>query len=333
MTRVVRFYEYGDPDVLRIEDLPVAQPGPDEVRIRVKAIGLNRAESMFRRGQYLEQAAFPSRLGYEAAGFVEAVGDAVHGFEIGDPVSLVPPSSIAQWGTYAEQAVVPAAMLVRHPDNLSMEQAAGIWMQYLTAWGALLPVAGLVAGDYVLVTAASSSVGLAAIQIANRVGAIPIAVTRGEQKVRKLLAAGAVHVIVSDQEDLAARVEHITAGNGVRVVFDPVGGPAIEQLADATRRGGIIIEYGALSSEPSPFPLFTVLGKSLTLRGYLLHEIINDPALFAQGKAFVSSGLVDGSLSPVVAKTFAFDEIVEAHRYLEAGEQFGKVIVTLEDQP
>lgn len=333
MTRVVRFYEYGDPAVLRIEDLPAAQPGPDEVRIRVRAIGLNRAESMFRRGQYLEEAIFPSRLGYEAAGLVEVVGEAVRDFQVGDQVSLVPPSSIAQWGTYAEQAVVPAAMLVRHPDSLSMEQAAGVWMQYLTAWGALLPVARLAAGDFLLVTAASSSVGLAAIQIANRVGAIPIAVTRGEQKVRKLLAAGAAHVIVSDEEDLVARVAQITSGNGVKVVFDPVGGPAIEQLAEATRRGGIIIEYGALSSESSPFPLFTVLGKSLTLRGYLLHEIVNDPALFAEGKAYVSSGLEDGSLSPIIARTFAFEDIVQAHQYLEAGEQFGKVIVSLEDRP
>ncbi|MGN8342691.1 zinc-dependent alcohol dehydrogenase family protein [Pseudomonas sp. SMV71] len=333
MTRVVRFYEYGDPAVLRIEDLPAAQPGPDEVRIRVRAIGLNRAESMFRRGQYLEQAIFPSRLGYEAAGVIEVVGEAVRDFQVGDQVSLVPPSSIAQWGTYAEQAVVPAAMLVRHPDSLSMEQAAGVWMQYLTAWGALLPVARLAAGDFLLVTAASSSVGLAAIQIANRVGAIPIAVTRGEQKVRKLLAAGAAHVIVSDEEKLVTRVAQITSGNGVKVVFDPVGGPTIEQLAEATRRGGIIIEYGALSSEPSPFPLFTVLGKSLTLRGYLLHEIVNDPALFAEGKAYVSSGLEDGSLSPIIARTFAFEDIVQAHQYLEAGEQFGKVIVSLEDRP
>ncbi|MDG9884295.1 zinc-dependent alcohol dehydrogenase family protein [Pseudomonas sp. GD04058] len=333
MTRVVRFHEYGDPQVLRIEELPEPQPGPDEVRIRVKAIGLNRAESMFRRGQYLEQADFPSRLGYEAAGLVEAVGEGVRDLRIGDAVSLVPPSSIAQWGTYAEQAVVPAAMLVRHPDNLDMQQAAGVWMQYLTAWGALVAVAGVGAGDHVLITAASSSVGLAAIQIANRLGAIPIAVTRGEDKVRKLLAAGAVQVIVSDQEDLVARVAQITSGNGVRVVFDPVGGPAIARLAEATARGGIIIEYGALSNEPSPFPLFTVLGKSLTLRGYLLHEVVNDPQLFRQGKAFVTSGLEDGSLAPVIARTFPFEEIVQAHEYLEAGEQFGKIIVTLEDRP
>lgn len=333
MTRVVRFHQYGEPEVLRIEDAPEPQPGPDEVRLRVRAIGLNRAESMFRRGQYLEQAVFPSRLGYEAAGHVEAVGEAVRDFQVGDAVSLVPPSSIAQWGTYAEQAVVPAAMLVRHPDSLGMAQAAGVWMQYLTAWGALLPVAGLVAGEHVLITAASSSVGLAAIQIANRVGAIPIAVTRGEDKVSKLLAAGAVHVIVSDREDLVARVAQITDGQGARVVFDPIGGPALEQLAEATRRAGIIIEYGALSHEPSPFPLFTVLGKSLTLRGYLLHEVVHDAELFRQGKAFVSSGLEDGSLAPVIARTFAFEEIVQAHRYLESGEQFGKIIVTLEDRP
>lgn len=332
MTRVARFYEYGDPQVLQIEDLPASQPGPDEVRISVRAIGLNRAESMFRRGQYLENAIFPSRLGYEAAGIVEVVGENVKDFSSGDLVSLVPPSSIAQWGTYADQAVVPAAMLVKHPENLRLDQAAGIWMQYLTAWGALLPVAKITSGEFVLITAASSSVGLAAIQIANRQGAIPIAVTRGEQKVGRLQEEGAAHVIVSDTEDLVERVALITSGKGARVVFDPIGGPAIEKLADATLRGGIIIQYGALSPEPSPLPLLKVLGKSLTIRGYLLHEVVNDPALFAEGKAFVHSGLQDGSLSPVIAKTFVFREIVQAHQYLESGEQFGKVIVTMEDR-
>ncbi|BAV77589.1 oxidoreductase, zinc-binding dehydrogenase family [Pseudomonas chlororaphis subsp. aurantiaca] len=333
MTRVVRFSQYGGPEVLRIDDIEVPAPGPDEVRISVKAIGLNRAESMFRSGQYLEQAEFPSRLGYEAAGIVEAVGARAGEFAVGDIVSLVPPISIAQWGTYAELAVLPAAMLVKHPASLSFAEASAVWMQYVTAWGALIQVAALQPGEFVLITAASSSVGLAAIQIANQVGAIPIAVSRTAAKHEQLLAAGAAHVLTSEQADFNRQVERITSGQGARVIFDPVGGPFLEQLVDAAARGGIILVYGALSSEPSPFPLFKVLSKSLTLRGYLLHEITSRPELLEAGKAYVIAGLEAGTLRPVIARTFAFEQIVDAHRYLEAGDQFGKVVVTLESAP
>ncbi|WP_045881106.1 zinc-dependent alcohol dehydrogenase family protein [Pseudomonas chlororaphis] len=333
MTRVVRFSQYGGPQVLRIDDIDVAQPGPDEVRVSVRAIGLNRAESMFRSGQYLEQAEFPSRLGYEAAGVVESVGARAGQFAVGDVVSLIPPISIARWGTYAELAVLPAAMLVKHPANLSFVEASAVWMQYVTAWGALIHVAALQPGEFVLITAASSSVGLAAIQIANQVGAIPIAVSRTTAKHEQLLAAGAAHVLASEQADFDRQVERITGGKGARVIFDPVGGPFLEHLVDAAASGGIVLVYGALSSEPSPFPLFKVLGKSLTLRGYLLHEITSRPDLLEAGKAYVLAGLEAGTLRPVIARTFDFEQIVDAHHYLESGEQFGKVVVTLESAP
>lgn len=332
MNRIVRFNKYGDPDVLNIEVQPPADPGPGEVRIDVHAIGLNRAESMFRRGQYLEQASFPSRLGYEAAGVINAIGSDVGGLRAGDRVSLIPASSVARWGTYGDYAIVPAELLVKHPENLDMVQAAAVWMQYLTAWGALVAVAKLAAGEFVLITAASSSVGLAAIQIAKRMGAIPIAATRGAAKREALLQAGAAQVIVSDDEDLVARVSAITHGKGARVIFDPIGGPGLALLAEAASRTGILIEYGALSPEPSPFPLFTVLGKSLTLRGYLLHEVVSDKQLLAQAKAFVLSGLEDRSLTPIIARTFPLENIVQAHQYLEQGEQFGKVVINVRTQ-
>jgi len=330
MTRAVRFYQYGGPEVLKIDDIDVPAPGPDEVLIRVKAIGLNRAESMFRSGQYLEQAEFPSRLGYEAAGIVEAVGARAGDFAVGEHVSLIPPSSVARWGTYAELAVVPAAMLVRHPASLSFIQAAAVWMQYVTAWGALVHVAKLQPGEFVLITAASSSVGLAAIQIANQLGAIPIAVSRTQAKGQALLDAGAAHVLASEQEDFLQQVKRITDGKGAQVIFDPVGGPFLETLVDAASESAIVLIYGALSSAPTPFPLFKVLGKSLTLRGYLLHEISSRPDLLDAAKAYVIAGLEAGTLKPLIARTFDFEQIVAAHRYLESGEQLGKVVVSLE---
>jgi NADPH:quinone reductase-like Zn-dependent oxidoreductase len=329
MPRIVRFYEKGGPEVLKIEDVEVPPPGPGEIAIRVKALGLNRAEVMFRSSAYTETPEFPARLGYEAAGVITAIGGGVRGFAPGDAVSFIPPLSITRWGAYGEVATFPAEVAVKHPASLSWNEAAAIWMQYVTAYGALIDVAKLGQGDVVVITAASSSVGVAAIQIANMIGAIPIATTRTGSKRQALLDAGAAHVIASDEEDLAARLTEITRGAGARVVFDPVGGPAFEPLTQAMSPGGILLEYGALSPLPTPFPLFAVLTKSLTLRGYIYKEIVRDRERLEKAKKFILDGLAAGALKPIIARTFTFDEIVEAHRYLESNQQFGKIVVTV----
>ncbi|PTQ12087.1 NADPH:quinone reductase [Sphingomonas oleivorans] len=329
MARMVRFHEFGGPEVLRIEEADVPGPGDGEVQIRVKALGLNRAEAMIRTDSYIERPTLPSGLGLEAAGIVETVGKGVQGFAPGDAVSVVPPLSMVRWPAYGEFATFPAELVVKHPPSLGWEAAAAVWMQYVTAYGALIDLAELRRGDFVVITAASSSVGLAAIQIANMVGAIPIAVTRTSGKKHALFECGAMHVIASAEEDLEARLKEIAGPEGVRIVFDPVGGPAFEPLTAAMSRGGILIEYGALSPEPTPFPLYAVLAKSLTLRGFLIHEIVGDPARLEAAKAFVLDGLTSGSLQPVIAKAFPFDQIVEAHRFLESNAQFGKIVVTV----
>jgi NADPH:quinone reductase-like Zn-dependent oxidoreductase len=329
MARIVRFHEYGDASVLKIENLDVPPPDTDEVQIEVKSFGLNRAEVMFRTHAYFQDAQFPSRLGFEAAGIVKTVGTSATGFKKGDAVSLIPPTDIARWGTYGELANVPARSLVKHPENISFEQAAASWMQYVTAWGALIEQAKLSTGDFVIVTAASSSVGIAAFQIAKAVGATIIATTRTRAKRQALIEHGADHVVVTDEEDLVARVMELTSGVGARVVFDPVGGPSFIPLTESMARGGILLEYGALSTEPTPFPLFTVLGKSLTLKGYLNGEITNNEAALERAKAFITKGLSSGQLKPVIARTFPLEQIQEATRFLESNAQIGKVIVNV----
>ncbi|MBB4380945.1 NADPH:quinone reductase [Bradyrhizobium sp. Rc3b] len=329
MARVVRFHRHGGPEVLGIETANVPPPAKGEVQIRIRALGLNRAEALLRSGSYIETAQFPSGLGLEAAGLVETVGEGVAGFAPGDAVSIVPPTSMVRWPAYAELATFPAELVVKHPPDLSFETAAALWMQYLTAYGALVDIAGLLRGDVVAITAASSSVGLAAIQIANRIGAVPVALTRTSAKRRALLDAGAAYVVASDEEDIAARLAEIAGSNGVRVVFDAVGGPAFEPLTAAMAPGGILIEYGGLSPEPTPFPLFNVLTKSLVLRGYLVHEIVRDPTRLGQARAFILDGVADDTLKPIIARTFKFEDIVEAHRFLESNTQFGKIVVTI----
>ncbi|TIW17599.1 MAG: NADPH:quinone reductase, partial [Mesorhizobium sp.] len=290
MARVVRFHSHGGPEVLRIEEIEVPSPGPGEVRIRVRALGLNRAEASMRNGTYIETPSLPSGLGLEAAGIVEAVGADVEGLATGDAVSIIPPRSMARWPAYGELVTFPAELVVKHPPSLSFEAAAATWMQYLTAYGALIDIAHLCRDEPVVITAASSSVGLAAIQIANRIGALPIAVTRMSAKKTALLNAGAAHVVALAEDDLEARLRAI-APQGVRVVLDPVGGPIFTPLAAAMAHGGILIEYGGLSPEPTPFPLFEVLAKTLTLRGYLVHEITGDPARLQTAKRFILDGL------------------------------------------
>ncbi len=329
MPKIVRFYETGGAEVLRIEESPLVEPAEGEVRLRVEAIGLNRAEVMYRQGQYLEAPELPSRLGYEAAGVVDAVGPGTSGIKVGDRVSTIPSFSMGTYGVYGESAVVPAYAAVRYPGNLSPIEGTAIWMQYLTAFGALIEFGGLQKNAFVLITAGSSSVALAAIQIAKSVGAVAIVTTRGAGKKAFLASAGADHVIATDEEDLVERVMAFTSGQGAGMVFDPVGGPLLEKLAEAAASGATIFEYGALSPAPTLFPLFAALSKGLTVRGYTLFEIVGDPGRLARGKSFVYDGLESGSLKPVIDRTFPLESIVEAHRYMESNRQKGKIVVTV----
>jgi NADPH:quinone reductase-like Zn-dependent oxidoreductase len=233
MAKVVRFHEIGGPEVLKIEEADVPPPGKGEVQIAVKALGLNRAEVMFRTGQYISEPRLPGRPGYEAAGTVAAVGPDVQGFQVGDAVSVIPGFDLNDYGFYGDLANAPAALVVHHPPSLSWVEAAAVWMQFMTAYGALIDIAGLSKGEAVVIPAASSSVGLAAIQIANRVGATPIALTQGSLKRQALLDNGAAHVIATEEQDLVKEILGLTGGKGARVVFDPVGGPTVEKLTRA----------------------------------------------------------------------------------------------------
>ena len=329
MPKIVRFYETGGAEVLKVEELPLVEPGEGEVRLTVEAIGINRAEVMFRQGQYLESPKLPSRLGYEAAGVVDAVGPGVSGIQIGDRVSTIPSFSIGTYGVYGESAVVPAYAVAQYPKRLSSIEGAAIWMQFLTAFGALIEFGRLQKDSYMLITAGSSSVGQAAIQIAKSVGACVIATTRGAGKKSFLLGAGADHVIVTDEADLAESVMAITSGKGVKLVFDPVAGPLLAELADAADSGATIFEYGALSSAPTIYPLFSALAKGLTVRGYTLFEIVKDPERLARAKQFIYNGLDSGVLKSIIDRTFPLKNIVEAHRYMESNQQKGKIVVTI----
>ena len=329
MTRSIRIHEFGDASVLRIENVEIGEPGNGEVRLRIQAIGLNRTEITLRSGRSPAKPPLPTGLGFEAAGVIEALGPDVTGFAVGDRVALVPAYGAAEYALYGEAAIAPARALVAIPDHVSATEAAATWAAYGTAWGGLVEVGALRLGQSVLINAASSSVGLAAIQTARRLGAHPLALTRSAAKAESLRHLGASAVIVTTAQDVVAEIRAVTGGRGAELVFDPVGGPDFATLTQATAAGGTLVLYGALDPRPTIVPPFEILARDLTIRGLALTALTRNDGQLAALKQFVGSGLAEGALRPTVACIFAFDRIAEAHRFMEAGEQVGKIVVTV----
>lgn len=330
--RTVLFHEIGGPEVLRIEDVTVPEPAPGQVSLRVEALGLNRAEALFRSGAYYYQPALPSRLGYEAAGVVTAVGEGVSELAVGDPVLTGPGIEMSAQGVYAEQVVLPETAVVRRPAGVDAVTGAAAWLTYTTAYGALLETAGLRPGDRVLITAASSGVGTAAIQVARRIGAVPLATTRTEAKRQQLLDLGAAEVIVSGEsgaesaEGVAKEVRRLTGGDGVEVLFDAIGGPGFRPLAGALATGGAVVVYGWLDQRPAEIPWTW----PFTLHTYANMSLTTTPDGRRRSTAFLNAGLADGGLRPVVGEVFeGLDTMGDAHRLMESNTHTGKIVVRL----
>lgn len=328
--KVIRFAEIGGPEVLYLDEVEIQEPGPDEVRLKIRAIGLNRAEVLFRQGAYIYQPTLPSTLGTEAAGEIEAIGADVRDYVIGDRVSVLPVFSIDSYSLYGESSLAPARTLIRVPDNVGWPEAAAFPTQYATAWGMLVSIAKLKAGQTVLITAASSSVGIAAIQIANLIGARPIALTRHSNKAPALLGAGAYAVVATEEQSLVEEVSRLTDGLGADLVVDAVGGPAFSKLIDVTSFGGLVIVYGALSKEVTPLPIFGVLMRDVSIKSFALPLMMREDEQLNAFKLFVSEHLASGALRPILDRTFSLEQIVESHRYLEQNLHVGKIVVTVD---
>ena len=320
MVRTIRFHQLGGPEVLRFEDLPVRTPGPGEVRIRVDAIGLNRSEVNFRRGSYVERPVLPAGLGTEAAGEVLEVGPEVARWAPGDAVSVVPAFSQNDYPVYAEEALVPAAALVARPPGMDAVTGAAIWMPYLTVYGMVAEVVRVRPGDHVLVTAASNSIGMAALQVVRQLGAVPVATIPTAGHGDALRAAGAAEVLVTGElEDLAGAIRGATEGRGADLVLDAVGGPLVEQLVRGCARGATVIVHGGLSGEPTPLPAGRYA--PVWLRRYTVFEITGDPAVLRRGEHFVRAGLATGAFGSIVDRVFDFADVAEAHRYVDSDER------------
>ena len=324
MSRLVRFHEFGGPEVLTVDDVPIPAPGEGEVRIRVAAVGLNRTDTYHRAGFY-GPAPLPSPLGFEAAGVVEEVGTGVTSFGRGDAVTILPSVRPLAFGTYGDVIVVPEAAVVAQPPELSAVEAAALWVAHLTAYAPLVEMAEVGSGEVVLINAASSSVGLAAMAIVRRLNAVPVALTRTRRKAELLLRSGAEQVIVTDEEDVVERTRALTAGAGARVAFDAVGGPGLTTLLRALARGGIVVQYGLLSREPMLFPLDVSL-RGLTIAGYGLN-LATDAGRRRRAYNFVKDGVTAGAFRPLIADTFPLSSASEAHTVLERNLHVGKIVL------
>jgi NADPH:quinone reductase len=328
MSKVVKFYELGNAEVLKIEEESIRLPQTEEVRIQVKAVPLNRADIMFRNGWYEVQPEFPSRIGFEAVGIVDAIGTNVSRFQVGDRVSvLANPTN----GTCGEIAYIPERLIIPAPEGLSDEAATAVWLPYISVYGPLIEYSNLQAGQTVVITAASSSVGFPAIQVVKERGGYAIATTRTTAKKQALLDAGADYVIVTEEEDVKQRILDLTNGRGADIIFDAIAGEQLEQLAQATKPGGHIYIYGLLDTRSSmvSVSIWALIGRGLRVQGFHAKEIIGDREKLARAEAYIRNGFQRGVFEAVIDRTFKLDEIVEAHRYMEAGEQKGKIVVTI----
>ena len=323
-TRRVVIDAPGGPEAMRIETVPVGEPGPGEIRIRHQACGLNYIDVYQRSGLY--PLTLPAALGMEAAGVVEAVGDGVDHLAPGDRAAY----AAAPPGAYCDARVMPATQVCKLPDALSFEQGAAMMLKGLTVQYLFRRTLPLEAGDRILFHAAAGGVGLIACQWARAIGVELIGTAGTDEKCALAKAHGAAHVVNYRTEDFVARVKEITGGEGVKAVMDSVGKDTWEGSLDCLRPFGMMISFGNASG-PAP----AVDLKTLAAKGSLY---VTRPTLFThiarretvQAMADDLFGMVEsGAVTIPVSQRFPLEEIVAAHKALEARETTGATVITL----
>lgn len=325
MAKAVRFHETGGPDVLRVEEVAVGDPGAGEVRVRHEAVGCNFADTYFRSGYYPAQ--LPAGIGVEGAGVIEAVGERVTGFAPGDRVAY----NGSPLGAYSEARIMPAAPLFKLPDAISFEDAAASTMRGLSAtyWLAKTNPA-MKAGDTILLHAAAGGVGLLAVQIAKLMGLRVIGTVSTEEKADRARSAGCDEIIFYRREDVAARVKALTDGAGVTTVFDSVGKDTFEGSLKSLKRRGVLVACGTASGPFPPVDAFQLLMQGsvyFTRPGFA--DYYADPVERAELSKFWFDHLSAGRIKVEIGQRYALDDCVAAHQALESGQTIGSSIFLL----
>lgn len=327
----------GAPEVLELREAPDPTPAAGEVRIRVAASGINFADLTARMGLYPDAPPIPCVVGYEVSGVVDGVGDGVEGLADGTKVV-----ALTRFGGYSDVVCVPQGQVVRVPDSVPLRTAAGVPVNYLTAWLMLIELGNLQAEHTVLVHAAAGGVGQAALQICKWRGATVIG-TASTSKHERLREVGIDHCIDYRTQDFEAEVMRLTNGLGVDIVLDAVGGESYTKSYRCLRHLGRLFMFGASSFVPDQkrrlipllrglintpkFKPFDMLDKNRGVfginLGHLWHETERSRAVFEKVMAKVG----DGTLTPVIDREFGFDEAVQAHAYMQERNNFGKVLL------
>ena len=324
MAKVIRFHATGGPEVLRVEEQDVGQPGPGQVRLTHHAIGLNFADSYFRSGLYPPMA-LPSGVGTEAAGVVDAIGEGVSNVAVGDRVTYT--GAYNTLGAYSTERLIAANVLIKLPDAISFETAAAMTMRGLTSSYLMRRIWPLKAGDTVLLHAAAGGVGLIVSQWAKLLGLNVIGSVSTDEKAALAKAHGCNLVIVYRREDIAKRVRELTNGVGANVVFDSVGKNTFAASLDSVKRRGLLVCLGTASGPTPPFEAMQLAMKgSLFVTRPALADYIADPAERAELAGELFDHVAAGRIKIEINQRYALEEAQQAHRILEAGETTGSSI-------
>lgn len=331
-TKAWQFSEIGGPEGLTLVGDRLADPGPGEALVALRAIGLNRAELLYLAGRYIYQPPVPSFLGQEGVGEVIAVGPAIDGGApapaVGSRVALLAGrldiggmGAFRTAGLYSNEALLPV------PESLSDAEGAALWINALTAVGGL-QAGGVTAagadGRKVLVTAASSGVGVTALQTAGAWGAETVAVTTSPGK-RESLRELADHVVLADQMEEA--IAELYGGSGVDLAFDPVGFANAEVLTRIASIDGGVVFYGIMAGSEASLDLVSMLRKDLGLHGFTIYRLLRRTELLAAAVAEIDALVASGELKPIVAATFPFDQAPQALAELAKNAHLGKIVV------
>lgn len=330
-----------DPSTLKLVNRDLPEPSAKQVRIKMTSLGLNRGDLLYCQGRYFFQAPENSRLGFEGAGIIDALGIDLQNseFKLGDRIALLPMSfDISHQGCFSEYGLYETHSLIRSPENIPNDEAGSFWMAFLTAWGGMVECGGLNKGETVVITAASSSVGLAAIQIAKMLGVKVIATSSHESKSYALIEAGADEVIVfpsnlsnealaKANENYVNQVREFTHGKGSDLVFDAVAGPASHGLVKASAQGGRIIIQGMLDRRPMDIHAGVLMKRKLTLRGYTLDETLENEDKKLRAIESISNGFNKTQLKPIIAAKHPLSSFKDAFEQLKQNQHIGKILL------
>ncbi|HZX23275.1 MAG TPA: zinc-dependent alcohol dehydrogenase family protein [Woeseiaceae bacterium] len=322
--------DYDGFEGLSLEEFPDQEPGPGEVRLRVEAFALNWGDMDLMENRYSYSfSSFPAGIGMEAAGIVDAVGPGVDDIEVGERYATLP-HFYDNRGASGESLVVKARYLTKAPAVLSAVESASIWMQYLTAYYPVVELAKAQPGRVILVTAATSTAGTAALRIGRLFGATMIGTTRYEYNRPYLLEAGADHVVVTDSsnEGFDEELKRLTDGRGIDAAFDAIGGGLMTHYVRALAKNARIFFYGMLDKDFPEIPYAALFQSNALFQAYSLFNYVEDDEMCAKGIDWVNNALAEGHIAPNIDRVYPMEDYVEACRYLkEPRRAHGKVVI------